>query len=186
MAKIFFSIVFKRVCTLHFHPSDLKNTPSKFNCAFAANLYIFCQLNSYFYDKLKYVLIILVPTLQILNKPLFFHRFSRDWVPLVFWQLRSAHALWLWWFSSFCGQRKDQRLVSYILETEEYNFIFIIMKSFSFVLIDWLGFFWFVWCGQPPSSANQPTYQTQAHDPTPTVETGDNPPIETVELNIQG
>lgn len=51
---------------------------------------------------------------------------------------------------------------------------------------DWLGFFWFVWCGSPPSSANQPTYQTQTPDPTPIVKTDDSPPIETVELNIQG
>lgn len=64
--------------------------------------------------------------------------------------------------------------------------IFILLRSAERSETDWLGFFWFVWCGQPPSSANQPTYQTQAPDPTPTVETGDNPPIETVELNIQG
>ncbi|CAH3178472.1 unnamed protein product [Porites lobata] len=65
--------------------------------------------------------------------------------------------------------------------------IFILLRSAERSETDWLGFFWFVWCGNPPSSANQPTFdQNQNPDPSPTVETGKSPPIETVELNIQG
>ncbi|XP_074609842.1 sodium-dependent glucose transporter 1B-like isoform X2 [Acropora palmata] len=64
--------------------------------------------------------------------------------------------------------------------------IFILLRSAEKSDTDWLGFFWFVWCGNPPNSANQPTSQNTNVDSNPTVETGGSPPIDTVELNIQG
>ncbi|XP_031558937.1 major facilitator superfamily domain-containing protein 4A-like [Actinia tenebrosa] len=55
--------------------------------------------------------------------------------------------------------------------------IFILLRTVEEQ--DWFGFIWFVWCGQPPSSATD-------NPASPNVETGKTPVINTVEMNVQG
>lgn len=43
---------------------------------------------------------------------------------------------------------------------------------------DWFGFIWFVWCGQPPSSATDSPASANVESKTPV--------INTVEMNVQG
>ncbi|XP_032217767.1 major facilitator superfamily domain-containing protein 4A [Nematostella vectensis] len=57
--------------------------------------------------------------------------------------------------------------------------IFILLRAIEGR--DILGFFWFVWCGQAPSSA----CNTEHKAPQPNVGTGKAPVFDTVEMNVQ-